>query len=189
MSKTTEQDNTSGRADAKEQFGIEDAERLGYLEAKEQFAESGVFTSGRTWENNPELNEAYDRGVNRAQPDPIQELANRIHGKVMTQREQILKAFIAQFGCPPSEIIQCFGQFGETFLRRMTPKEVALRDQLGITADETCDLRETVEQLRGANMMLTEHSNRQVEKIGQLTAERDAALAKLAEIAEMVATK
>ena len=46
---------------------IEQAEALGFTEASEQIKTQGCFSSGLTWDDNPELNEAYDRGVNKAE--------------------------------------------------------------------------------------------------------------------------
>lgn len=49
-----------------------EAETLGYTEASEQFKTQREFSSGRTWDNDTELNEAYDRGVNRAEAERAQ---------------------------------------------------------------------------------------------------------------------
>lgn len=55
-----------------------------------------------------------------------------MYAAVMKQREQIITAFIAQYGCKPDEIVQCQTVHGglKWFLRKMTPEEIAFRDEV-----------------------------------------------------------
>lgn len=73
-----------------------------------------------------------DPDSSRPSPESIAFFAERIgdvmYREIMSQRERILTAFIAEHGCPPSEIIQCVTRDGKWFARRMTKEEIEFRD-------------------------------------------------------------
>lgn len=48
--------------------------------------------------------------------------------EIYSQREEIIRAFIAKFQCQPEDIIQCNTKDGRWFLRKMTPEEIEFRD-------------------------------------------------------------
>lgn len=70
---------------------------------------------------------------------------------ILLQREEILKAFIAKFGCHPEEVVQVI-EGTKTYVRRRTPEEMEMIKNLDATAKMTHDLigslKAAKEQLR-----------------------------------------
>jgi len=60
----------------------------------------------------------------------VEELSAVMCREIIKRREEIIEAFIAKYGCDPSEIIQCATQDYKWFVRRMTPEEIAFRDKV-----------------------------------------------------------
>jgi hypothetical protein len=59
--------------------------------------------------------------------ETLMEVGRRRYNEVMSQREEILKAFIAKHGCQPEECVQeiCRGMYGDDqwHVRKMTDDE------------------------------------------------------------------
>lgn len=95
---------------------LDDAEQLGYAEAKEQFATQGSFSSGMTYDSQ-ELSEAYDRGVNRAEAEFQPAQPEQLQGELL---QELLADAAQDSGMHPDKInaacdyVQQLGELAET---------------------------------------------------------------------------
>lgn len=66
----------------------------------------------------------------------LQVLIDEVSRQLNENREELIKAFLAKYGCDPADAILCITREGSSFIRKMTKEEIEFRDLVARRAQE-----------------------------------------------------